>query len=94
MKNFIKRLLKDKLYIGSLIFVLILYISRTNYIKKMLFGTTNISTISEYSLVILCILGSTILMGTILFISLSVFRFVFKKVTLPTLKKLVKLFKK
>lgn len=94
MKNFIKRTIQDKLYMGSLVFVLILYIFQTNYIKKMLFDTTSISTISQYSLVILCILGSTILMGTILFISLSVFRFMLRKVTFPTLKKLIKLFNK
>lgn len=88
MRNFIKKLLHDKLYIGSLVFVLILYITRTNYIKNMLFGTTNISTIREYSLVILCILGSTMIMGTILFGGLCIFRFVFKKVTLPALKSL------
>ncbi|NRT37148.1 hypothetical protein BJV38_000261 [Clostridium beijerinckii] len=93
MKKFIKRIIRDKLYIGSLIFILILYITRTNYIEEILFSTTNLSKFSEYSLLVLYILGATIFMGTILFISLSVFIFMFKRFTLPTWKKLIKLFR-
>ena len=88
MKNIIKRIISNKLYMGCLVVVFIQYVIRNNYIKQAFFNTTNISTISEYVFLILAILGATILAGTILFSSLYIFILVFKKFTLPTWKKL------
>ena len=94
MKNIIKRIISNKLYMGCLAIVFIQYVIRNNYIKQALFNTTNISTISEYVFLILAILGATILAGTILFSSLYIFILVFKKFTLPTWKKLFNMLKK
>lgn len=93
MKNLIKRIIFNKLYIGCLVIVFIQYIIRINYVKQSLF-TTTISTISEYSLLILAILGSTFLAGTILFIAIYAFILVFKKFILPIWKKLFSFLRK
>lgn len=88
MKNLIKRVIYNKLYIGCLVVIFIQYIIRINYIKQVLFNTTIISTASEYGLLILAVLGATLFAGTILFIALYVFILIFKKFILPAWKKL------
>lgn len=94
MKNLIKRMISNKLYIGCLVIVFIQYIIRINYVKQSLFNTMSISTISEYSLLILAILGATLLAGTILFIVIYVFILVFKNFILPIWKKLFSFLRK
>ncbi|GAA0076991.1 hypothetical protein UT300005_13690 [Clostridium sp. CTA-5] len=93
MKNLIKRIITNKLYIACLGVVLIQYILRKNYIKQALFNTTSISSISQYGLLILPILVATILAGTILFSGLCVFIRVFTKFILPTWKKIFNILK-
>ncbi|MBW6410695.1 hypothetical protein [Clostridium weizhouense] len=94
MKNLIKRIVTNKLYIGCLGAVLIQYIFRNNYIKQALFNTTNISSISQYGLLVLTIIGATILAGTILFGGLYIFILVFTKFIFPGWRKIFYMLKK
>ncbi|NFT07884.1 hypothetical protein FDF26_12575 [Clostridium botulinum] len=87
------KIIQNKVYIISLILVGIIYISRINYIKEILFKTTNTLTVKQYLLLALIIAGVTIFTGTILFILIRFCFFIFKKVTLPALKKLYNMFK-
>ena len=72
MKNLIKRIINNKEYRKILIFVFILYVFRINYIKSVLFQTTSISTISQYGLLLLTMLGATVLMGTLIFVGIKI----------------------
>ncbi|HBJ2621901.1 TPA: hypothetical protein LA827_001630 [Clostridium botulinum] len=58
-----------------------------------MFKTTNTLTVKQYLLLALIIAGVTIFTGTILFILIRFCFFIFKKVTLPALKKLYNMFK-
>ncbi|HBJ1650645.1 MULTISPECIES: hypothetical protein [Clostridium] len=87
------KIIQNKVYIISLILVGIIYISRINYIKEIMFKTTNTLTVKQYLLLALIIAGVTIFTGTILFILIRFCFFIFKKVTLPALKKLYNMFK-
>ncbi|NFT08150.1 hypothetical protein FDF26_13970 [Clostridium botulinum] len=94
MKNLIKRIVTNKLYIGCLGAVLIQYIFRNNYIKQVLFNTTSISSISQYGLLILTIIGATILAGTILFSGFYGFILVFTKFILSGWRNIFHMLKK
>ncbi|WP_242943316.1 hypothetical protein [Clostridium uliginosum] len=52
----------------------------------MLFHTTSISTISQYGLLILTILGATVLMGTLLFVAIKVCNMFYTRKNVPKVK--------
>ncbi|MFT8352717.1 hypothetical protein [Clostridium saccharoperbutylacetonicum] len=94
MRKLTKKIISNKLYMGCLIVVFMQYVFRVSYIKQALFNTTNVSSISQYGLLILAIVGATFLAGTILFSSLYIFILIFRKFTLPTMKKIFKILNK
>lgn len=87
MKNLIKRIITNKEYKKILIFVFILYVFRINYIKRMLFQTTSISTISQYGLLLLTMLGATVLMGTLLFVATKICNKFYTRKNVPKVKR-------
>ncbi|MHC1686038.1 MAG: hypothetical protein AB6733_24435 [Clostridiaceae bacterium] len=80
MKNFLKKVISNKLYIGCLILIFIFYIFGINKVKESLFHTISELTMTQYGLLVVAILGATIFAGTLLFGVLRAQIFIIKRV--------------
>ncbi len=86
MKNLIKKIINNKEYKKCLLIAFILYLFRINYIKEMLFQAKSISTISEFGLLLLTVLGATVLMGTLLFVGVKICNMFYTRKNVPKVK--------